>query len=361
MKDHTVRSLTRSTLQLIVIILVLILQIRTSAAAQSDKTSTDDKGRDAFSTDWGRLTVGVEQAGSASANRQSAFLIDFMLNAPISSLALPQDPHRSKLPYIMGVANFRLTSAPQQTVSSVKQLAGGYQDTVISGSTATLQNLDVLAGVEIRLGTNGFPYDRDRYALQPLLLIVGGFSTPPNPNQPPTFELTPEARRRLNVPADTDTQKYKYIAFVQPDRSAFFPQFYWGIRLKTHHYASPRSEDRVRFPGIIDITLGQNAAINGGNGSLTHDLTDILRLEAFYPLPFKDPKTSVYLFGAAYKHLRGQSDREVEQEPLLLKGATVQPPNPEVFVHVLQPDERRRDFWKFGVGIDLVNLFSSKK
>jgi len=334
------------------------------AAANEKKQSPPDGSSQAstpaeVSTDWTRLTMGIEQAAASSSPRSTNLLLDFMLTAPVLNRWPSKeegDPPGRHQPTLAAWANIRLTGVPQQGSTTVKQFVGGFESTLIGGSTReVIQGLNFLGGIEIKLGTDGLSFDDDLYQFQPVFIVGGGFSTTPGTTDfVPVFELTDEARTRFGVPSGPDS-KFKHIAFLQPDRDTFYGQWYWGIRLKTHHYEDAESEQRVRFPGLIDVTFGQNAVVSGG--TLDGGFFDLLRIEAFYPLPLQGARRSIYLFGAAYLHLRDGR----ESDPLVLKGSKAELPSPEVFEHTLTREERRRDFWKFGVGIDLIALFAPPK
>ena len=101
------------------------------------------------------------------------------------------------------------------------------------------------------------------------------------------------------------------------------------------------------FPGTFDLTVGQNSNYSGGS---LHGW--LLRAEAFYPLPFVP---YVHLFFTTWVHVTG---RNQTTPPLILDTAsssvTVNSPGVQ---QVVLP-ATNRDFYRLGLGVDLVNLIS---
>lgn len=303
-----------------------------------------------------RLTAGVESAGSSSQPRQQHMLIDFMLTAPLSGGRV----ERLSKPWLGAWLNARFNGTTTTSIAGVKQFVGGFEQSLIAGGTSSLLNqLTLRGGVEVSL-SNGFDFGGN-FQFEPLLLVGFGFTTPPPTETPATFELSSEARGRWpDIPLQRDGKDVQYVAFVEPDRKRFYQSWEVGVRLKSHHFAADRSgladgDTRLNFPGVIDITVGQNSAITGG---IRRGLA--ATVEAFYPLPTDDLSNAIYFFGSAHLQSVTALDHLVEQAPIILKGAaaTVAIPSPEVWIQTLTPDDRTRDDWRFGVGIDLVRLIT---
>jgi hypothetical protein len=160
---------------------------------------------------------------------------------------------------------------------------------------------------------------------------------------------------------------FKDIVFLSPDRDRFFRQYYGGIRFKTYYFLDPNAtpdrkekcgapstvypNDYCRnFPGIFDITWGQNESVTGGrlHGS-------ILRFEGFYPIP---SFPGVFVYGTTLVRLARRANirppllLDLEPSPLSLS-------DPHVFPFTL--DTTDRDFFRFGVAVDLIHLIHSRK
>lgn len=334
------------------------------AAAQS--SNPFDNFSEALTTEDTRLTTGVESVQTSASTPQQHFLIDFMLTAPVGKQVT-----RAEKPVFGAWLNARFHGAPTNAVSGVKQFVGGFEKDLVSGSTTDLLNtLLFRAGVEIGARRKlSFDFGSD-FQFQPTFIAAFGIQTVPELKTPSVFDLPAHTDdpndkfsnlpyERWGIPTD---KGYKYVSLGDPDRRRFYKSFEFGLRLKTHHFNDCKSDappdcstDRRRnFPGMVDLTLGQDAAITGGERRGM-----VGRIDGFYPLPAHSALNAVYLFGALRVHWVDGVD--AEQDPVILRApsAAVTLPSSEVFEHVLTPDERTRDEWKFGMGVDLVRLFTA--
>ena len=107
--------------------------------------------------------------------------------------------------------------------------------------------------------------------------------------------------------------------------------------------------------GIVDFTVGQDESITGG-----HLHGAVVKVEGVYPLPIKG-NAFLYLFGSfSMRTLRNQ-----DYSPLILQtaslsgltgtGTTAVPNVNTVVLPLQQPD---RDFYRFGIGLDAVCIFT---
>lgn len=313
---------------------------------------------DAFSDEYSRLTTGVESLSRSASVGTQHFLLDFMLSAPLAGDAVS----RTTKPAWEAWFNARFSGAPNSSATSVKQFVGGFEDALIGGELKSLVNaLSFRAGVE-RPMSNGGPLFLKAYQLQVAAIAAVGITTVPALDKPAIFELTEEARQRFAVPKSHPGSEtpITYIGFTEPDRRRFYPRWEVGLRLKTHHFANCEGAGdgcdphaRVNFPGMIDLSVGQDASVTGGQMR-----GQVYGLDAFYPLPTDSLANAIYLFGRVRYHRL--KDIPVEVPPIILRApsATVKIPSDDLWIHVLSPDERTRDDWKFGVGVDLVRLFA---
>jgi len=161
---------------------------------------------------------------------------------------------------------------------------------------------------------------------------------------------------------------------VNPDRDRFFRQYYAGIRLKTHYFQNCDTNNAVteamkkfdvhclndygsierlrqvnRFPAMLDIAVGQNESVTKGrlNGAL-------LRVDGFFPLPWEKGQ-SVYLFGTALMKPR----RASINTPLVLAPAPDTTPVPGPNVAIVPIDQIDRDYYRIGVGVDVIGLIKT--
>jgi len=325
----------------------------------------------ALTTEDTRLTTGVESVSASGSKGQQHLLIDFMLTAPLGT-----EVSRTTKPAATAWLNARFNGATVNTVSNVKQFVGGFEDDLVSGDIGNLLNaLTFRAGLEFKVTPGDrFNFGGD-FQFQPTLIVGFGVQTVPALDAPSFFELpvpTDDVNdKSSNLPytrwgiprdkKDDGTQKYKYVALTGPDRRQFYGSWEAGLRLKTHHFN--HCEDvalgcdpnrRRNFPGVIDLTVGQDSSVTGGERRGT-----VGKIDAFYPLPTDNIANSIYLFGSIRKHR--VKDLPAEEDPIILRApaASITLPSPEVFVHVLTADDRTRDDWKFGIGVDLIRLFTA--
>jgi hypothetical protein len=170
------------------------------------------------------------------------------------------------------------------------------------------------------------------------------------------FVLAPDSplRTQFNVPADGN---FSNIAFVDRERSRFFRKYYAGIRLKTYHFSDlvkgdlcDKDDDPEHceglynlFPGVIDLTVGQDEQVTGG-----HLSGWLFRLDAVYPLPFA-PAFSI--FGS----VNSAFQKNHSTNPVILP-ATSQTPLSDPSVFIVNVDPRSRDVYRIGLGVDILQI-----
>lgn len=320
-----------------------------------------------------RAIVGFEQAGASSADTETQPFLDFFFTAPMRF-----KPRGDDLPRVSAWGQLRFAAVPQQ-VSTFGALPVNLVGPVVENKlTDLVQGFDFMAGLEVRLFGSGKPY----VSLIPgvknktFLHLVGGAGA----ISPLSREANRGAAQIFTVPAEGSpqrelfTQRYpeavdanaKYVAFVFPDRDRFLRQFYGGIRLKSYYF----NDDGTlinRFPAIFDVMIGQNEAVTGGR--LQTDITDdkgkvigrerryVLRLEAFYPLPIKEANF-LYLYGTAMMKIGGGGVKI--DTPLFLDtpGTAENVTLTSNGVFIMPTLQTNRDYYRFGVGVNLTELFN---
>lgn len=153
--------------------------------------------------------------------------------------------------------------------------------------------------------------------------------------------------------------------FYEQDRSRFFRRYYVGLRLKTyffnpdlHSYCQPFEKRHLDegdcavpydiFPGIIDLTVGQDESVTRGR-----PLGIVARMEAVYPLPWYP---GLHIFGSVLTKIHG-----VTQVNQPFSGYTIVTPasgaatDLNTFRFALQPLDR--DYFRIGIGVDLIQVF----
>ena len=322
------------------LLLVLSLLLASPAAAADAEPAAPPPGAPFHDEpDVTRFIVGFEQAAASAAESEQRYFVDFTIDVGF----------RRGKSWARGVygplyrtwGTVRLTSVPQQIDVPVGQFAAQFDQNVAKLKVNEVaQAGELLAGGERILAT--WPNDRSTTSLDgggvSMSAIVGaGVITPLDPKSSlRVFELTDDARQRLGI----DPSK-NYVAFVSKDRDKFFRQWYAGVRFRTHY----KSAGAPRLDSVLDLAIGQNEAITGGHLSRA-----VVRIEGFYPLPVGNG--FIYLYGTVLARPKPVS----ETEPLLMRPAasSVVVPAPDVEVRSIPQVDK--DFYRFGIGVDVLRL-----
>ncbi len=194
-----------------------------------------------------------------------------------------------------------------------------------------------------------------------LSLIAGGGAITPlsiSQTMPQVYEATPIIVKTQtpiapfssfapSCSASPTTTPTCYVVFIPSDRTHFYRSYDAGLRLKL--YAKDYDDNELRFPAIMDFTLGQNEYVTGGNFHGT-----VLHLGGSFPFPRID---SVYAFGNfdMGMSLNNGGGPQLQLIPAPVT-AGVSPTSPSVYtVLTSQPN---RDRYELGFGIDIYHLFS---
>lgn len=154
------------------------------------------------------------------------------------------------------------------------------------------------------------------------------------------------------------------LAFSNPDRTSFLLKDFVGIRFNHTEKDSKTdkcSETNACSVGTLDFSFGHDSAITGG---ILRGKRVVFKTDGVYPMLVKG-SAAVYIFGSfATRFARNQTDNT----PLILQAASLPTltgsgssavPNVNTVVFPLaQPD---RDFYRIGVGIDVIALIKTKK
>jgi hypothetical protein len=277
-----------------------------------------------------RLVAGFEQAGAVSASPVQKAFLDFYFSNPFTS------PRGSRL----GIwGDVRFGSSPQQTGAEVQSFpAAAIAQFGQIKVNQLVKSGELLAGLEYRLSGN----ITGRTTLHAIAAF--GALMPANPQDATAIFEKPDqassswmqfARQFPQATGD----KYQAVAFVTKGRDRFFREYYTGLRFESHYLNAP--------PHTVDIVIGQNEAVTGGG---LHGA--VVRMDAFYPLP-SSKVSFIYLFASGVFKI---SARSAAADPLLLQssvGRTLY--DPDVFVATVPGSNR--DFYRIGIGLDLLHLF----
>jgi len=143
-----------------------------------------------------------------------------------------------------------------------------------------------------------------------------------------------------------------YVAFVPADRTRFYRYYEAGFRLR--FYGEDFTHNRLRYPGTIDLTFGQNEYVTGGglNGVVAH---------LFGSMPLPIPKVNgVYAYGSVEAAL----NQPIVSGPQLLLTpvpATANVTYLSSTVYDVSVPQPNRDRYRFGFAIDILELLQTGK
>jgi hypothetical protein len=193
------------------------------------------------------------------------------------------------------------------------------------------------------------------------LIAGGGAVTPLSFSQlsPQVFEATPLILQDETPVAPTTsfapscfanpTQTPTcFVIFVPRDRTHFYRYYEAGFRLKL--YGNDNDDDELRFPAILDLTVGQNEYVTGGDFQGV-----ILHLGGSFPIPRAD---SFYFFGSIDMGLSNNEGGGPELQLIpapVTTGLTAASPS----VYTILTSQPNRDRYQFGFGIDAIHFFTS--
>lgn len=297
---------------------------------------------------FSRTILGFEQSGASASSSRRNFFLDLSVSIPF-----PVEQRRDLADFgprtrIWG--NTRITSVPNPDFDddSISQFATSFNSNFAQTNVSeVVQAAEFIAGVEYRLTNTRTllpsfaPETKQKFSFN--FIAGAGVITPLNPRETSTnniFAVSPEAVIRYPQLAGKD-----FVAFVSPDRDRFFRQYYAGLRFKTFYFDNG-GRPLNRFPGILDLTFGQNEAITGGRLR-----GGIMRLEGFFPLPFQKANF-LFLFGTAQVKL----SRPNINDPLILD---IAPPGTTPFdpgTAIITVPQINRDYYRLGIGVDAIQI-----
>lgn len=321
----------------------LLLHLARPVAAAEEPS--DEAATELFADkpDVTRFIIGFEQAAASAAESERKYFIDFTIDIGFGRKVTWPLGHYG--PRFRTWGTVRLTSVPQQVNVPVGEFATQFDERVANIKVNDLvQAGELLSGIEVIVSTwpGYWSTKLERGGVSLSVIAGGGVITPLDPQSSlRVFELTDESRQKLQIDASKN-----FVAFVSKDRDRFFRQWYAGLRLRTHY----RPSRQQRPNSTLDVAYGQDEAITGGR--LTRS---VLRIEGFYPMPWGTG--FIYLYGTAL--VRPGPVRE--KEPLLLRPA---PPGivvPAADVEVRTIPQVDKDFYRLGIGIDVVRLYEQFK
>ncbi|HEY0702116.1 MAG TPA: hypothetical protein VGD60_05055 [Candidatus Acidoferrales bacterium] len=350
--------------------------------------------------------VGVNVAGASNTGPSQQYFVSFDTRLPIPFLGRSfcgESDEGFKMDYKCWLwFNPRIASAPApasstlKSFSSVNSLSSGLSGETLGQIT---QTIEVHSGAEYALFHGPRVPTSTTVAFKGGLsaIIGGGIVTPINPtsnasifvlnnnlgNQfttnalsggPQTFAQTyPILASALcgtgtgrygftsTPPCTPSANTYSNVAFVLPNRSRFYRDYFIGLRLRTYffsgdctHKIDKAAENATTsckaaniYPGTFDVRLGQDETVTGG-----YLRSAILTTSASYPLP--GTSGAVRIFGSTYISMN--RNRNSPALALLAASSTIPITDPTVVVQPIRPSDH--DYFRLGLGVDLVPLIS---
>jgi len=322
--------------------------------------------------------VGVDVEGASSTSPSATFLGDATVDLPLpwghstSGRMTSIDQAR----FFIG-ASARIAAMAQPGALSASSLTEGYLASAINSTPDKIvQSWEGSGSVAIKLWSsslgidsfdNGKPpsstYPRNTRFVTSLLLS-GGFASPLSASQanPTVYYATKQIQQAYpNITWASTCLNYLtttpvgtpscYAAFIPADRMRFYRHYEAGLRFKL--YGEDFEHNILRFPGIVDLTAGQNEYVTGGglNGVVVH-------VGGLLPVPIASIP-GVYIFGATDSKINGPvgGGAQLLLQPVPSTANVSYLSNTVYDITVPQPN---RDRYRFGFGVDLFQLLTAK-
>jgi hypothetical protein len=238
-------------------------------------------------------------------------------------------------------------------------LIGGYGATTPLAANSLAQDFKspAFGTVECNIVQSRFKSEFQGFGIIP--------GTPTNAGGSPACLVNSNSITSASGSAVTTDTPVTNIGFSNQDRTNFLGKWYVGVRT-IHRYlgngnkfcgsTDTNNKDQVGpcQRGVVDFLFGQDASVTGGK---MHNF--VFKVDAVYPLPAKSV-SFLYLFGSASLRFA----RNINSPPLILQAGDIgsltgNGPSaiPNAAVVVLPLTQPNKDFYRFGVGVDIVNIF----
>jgi hypothetical protein len=321
----------------------------------------------------GEALVGVDVTGASSASPQAVLLALGVVDIPLRGVDRKISDSKFGSMWLSGQLGLKGMAQPG-TLSSAAS-AGYYASAANATPDKIVQSMDVSMHLGLQLHTWTIPIgtfdinlpnttaENHPTTTATLSFIAGGGAITPlsvSQSSPQVFEATPLILQNETPvapftafapscsanPASTPTC---YVIFTPSDRTHFYRYYDGGFRLKLYAKDFPDSE--LRFPAILDLTVGQNEYVTGGNAH-----GPVLHIGGSVPIPRED---SFFLFGSFDLGLsRGSGGGPQLQLIPAPVTAGLTPTSPSVYtILTTQPN---RDRYSIGFGVDIFHFLQSK-
>jgi hypothetical protein len=299
-----------------------------------------------------RMIIGYEQGAASSLDRKQSLFVDFYFNFPILVDYRHDNWLKSKLS-LWG--NIRLTSTPLDIESKIEDIttrAGLVSKIKEVKINQVAQAVEFQGGLEFRISRNR---KKKNHSFN---FILGMNATTPISVKESIeiFKISDDVKNEYKKNEITgevyDYEGKEYVALVPPGRDKFFRQYYMGFRLKSNITQKVKKGDNdktetvSRFPATLDLVYGWKD--RGTKGFFK----GFFKFELFLPLKLGN-NLNVYLFGS----LMFITTKTKLSDHLLLESAPDGVTYPADNILKIITPEIYRDFYRVGIGIDVVNIF----
>lgn len=330
--------------------------------------------------------AGINVTAASSASPKQQYFVTFNLVAPLRWAGPVCGPEQSGDPASRRCLvwfNPRIGSLPAVTstaLSSPASLTSGITSQDVGQIT---QSFEFQTGFEyglLRPADTSFWGHGDGWAKSGISFIFGGgIRTPFNPlTQPPEFTLNSNLAQQFaqnpalettypvlaaalcnfglsgSICANAPAAGATTVAFLFPNRSRFYRDFFGGFRFKFLYYTgrcsgkSPGSSCQLSdiFPGTLDVKLGEDESVTHGKM-----IPFVVTVSGTFALP--GTHGILRVFGSTYLHAAGN----VDATPLVLVPAANLPlDSTSLVVQPINPSDQ--DSYRLGIGVDIIPLIT---
>jgi hypothetical protein len=364
-----------------------------SAAVAAAATPADSGGTSSLYT---LGLIGLNATGSTMAGPSQQYFAEIDLIAPVKWFPgkLCSDDEENPLARRCWLwLNPRVASVPASTSSALSSLSSTSLTTGIGSQTVSqiVQSFEFQAGFEyylLRAARSPYWGFGTTWGQSAVSIILGGGTVTPfssttaapefglNSNLAQQFSQNPQLESLYPQLAgglcsygltsspptftcpSTPSTKPTSVAFLVPNRSRFYRDFYGGLRLRFFYSTgdcdpsskTPSCKSSNVFPGTVDLRLGQDETITGGKLRGV-DLT----VSGSFPIP--GTQGTVRLFGSTYLRLH----KNVNTTALVLIPTSPVLSLDNAALVVQQTGRSDQDYYRLGIGVDLFPILSKLK
>jgi hypothetical protein len=295
-----------------------------------------------------RSVGGYEFSRASSANGIQRGFLDAYFSQPLPTWkSVNKQNKKLGMRPVRVWGNIRLTSVPQQNQKNL-----GAFSTEFFGVLTNLRLNQISQAAEFLVGLDWTWWwvDGGEYRYTIGLMMAAGAITPIGTSRDAIeiYFISDQLKEKYSNLDWAALGNKEFVAFVPQERTRFYHQFYIGLRFKTYHLKQYKG--KLMFPAIFDVTYGLNDAASACKGHFFRKA--VFRFDGF--LPFRLLDFPLYIFLTV---LINTSKGRIGT-PLFLDPApediNVTPTSPELFTLSVPPNDR--DFYRFGIGINLTEL-----